>query len=169
MPPDAVLNFYYLTPPRAKPSAVSLILFPNKAERICANPEPGENLLLDADFELVNQPHLLLALSLHQEELDDAGGLVNVDANGGAMGELDVRVLAVGPDLVAGTRPAGAPGAGVLSDAAWSILALPGCTLTDHPYDYPAIVVHLPVPSIAQKTLFTQHLKKGGGSKQQMS
>lgn len=86
----------------AKPAAVSLILFPNKTVRICANPKPGENLLLDVDFELVNEPHLLLAFSLHQEELDDAGGLVDVDAHAGGHGELHVHVLAVVPDLVAG-------------------------------------------------------------------
>lgn len=60
--PDAFLNLHYLT---SKPSAVSLILFPKKAEGICANPEPGENLLLHVSFELVNQLHLLLTLSLH--------------------------------------------------------------------------------------------------------
>ncbi len=152
----------------AKPFTVSLILFPNKAERVCANPEPGEDLLLDAEFELVNQPHLLLALSLHQEELDDAGGLVDVDAHSGGQGELDVHVLAVVPDLVAGARPAGAPGAAVLPDAAGPVLGLPGCALTDHPDHHPAIVVHLPVPATAQQILLTQHLKKGGGAQQEI-
>lgn len=160
-PPDTFLNVHYLTP-AFKPSTASLILFPNQAEWICANPEPRENLLLDAGFELVDQPHLLLALALHQEELDDAGGLVDVDAHSGGQGELDVHVLAVVPHLVAGARPAGAPGVGVLPDAAGPVLALPGRALTDQPDNHPAIVVHLPVPSMAHQTLLTQHLKQGG-------
>lgn len=112
----------------------------------------------------MNQPHLLLALSLHQEELDDAGGLVDVDAHGGGQGEIDVHVLAVVPDLVAGARPADAPGGVVLSEAALPFLALAGSALADQPDHHPAIVVHLPVPAVAQQTLLTQHLKKGEGT-----
>lgn len=134
---------------------MSLIPFPNKAERICANPEPGENLLLDVGFELVNQPHLLLALSLHQEELDDAGGLVDVDAHGGGQGELDIHVLAIVPHLVAGSRPAGTPGAVVLPEAAGPVWGLARRLLTDQPDHHPAIEVHLPVASMAQQILLT--------------
>lgn len=141
---------------------MSLILFPNEAERMCSDPEPGENLLLDVDLELVNQAHLLLAFPLHQEELDDAGGLVDVDAHRGGQGELDVHVLAVVPDLVAGSRPAGAPGAVVLPEAAGPVLA--GRAFADQPDHHPAIVVHLPVPPMAQQILLTQHLKKRGGN-----
>lgn len=74
----------------------------------------------------MNQPHLLLSLSLHQEELYDACGLVDVDAHGGEQGHLDVHVLRIVPDLTAGARPAGTPGGFVLSDAAGSVLHLPG-------------------------------------------
>ncbi len=142
---------------------MSLILFPNKAERICADPERGENFLLDFDFELVNQAHLLLCLSLHQEELDDAGRLVDVDAYSGGQGELDIHVLAVVPNLVAGPWPASAPGAVVLPEAARPVLAFAGGALADQPEHHPAIVVDLPVSSMAQKTLLTQHLKEEGG------
>lgn len=129
---------------------MSLILFPNKAEGTCANPEPGKNLLLHVGFELVNLAHLLLALSLHYEELYDASGLVDVDAYGGAGRQLDIHVLAVVPDLIAGAGPADAPGGGVLPEATGPVLAFPGCALTHYPNHHPAIVVHLPVPSIAQ-------------------
>lgn len=78
--PDTFLNLHYLT---SQPSAVSLILFPKKAEGICADPEPGENIFLHVGFEFVNQPHLFLFLSLHWEELYDAGGLVDIEAHGG--------------------------------------------------------------------------------------
>lgn len=105
---------------------MSLILFPNKAEGIGANPESREDLLLEVFFEFVNQPHLLLTLSLHQEELYDACGLVDIDAHGGGQGQLDVHVLRIVPDLIAGARPAGTPGGFVLSDAAGSVLHLPG-------------------------------------------
>lgn len=154
--PGTFLNLHYLT---YKPSAVSLILFPKKAEGITANPESGEDLLLHVGFKPVNQLHLLLAFSLHREELDDAGGLVDVDAHGGGQGELDVHILAVMPDLVTGARPASAPGPVVLSKATWSVLAFARCTLANHPDHHPAHKVHFPVPSLTQQTLLTQHLE----------
>lgn len=163
---DTFLNLHYLT---SQPSAVSLILFPKKAEGICANPESGVNLLLHVNFELVNQPHLFLTLALHWQELYDTGRLVDVDAHGGGQGELDVHILAVVPELVTGARPTDTPRPVVLSEATGPILALPGCTLTDHPDHHPAIEVHFPVPSMAEQTLLRQHLKQRAGKQSNIS
>lgn len=111
----------------------------------------------------MNEPHLLLGLSLHQEELDDAGRLVDVEAHGGGWGEPEVHVLCVVPDLVTGARPAHTPRAVVLTEAAGPVLVLSGRALTHHPHHHPAIIVHLPVPSVAQQILFGQDLKQSGG------
>lgn len=137
---------------------MSLIFSPEAAKGICANPEAGENLLLEVGFELMNQAHLLLALSLDRQKLDDAGGMVNVDAHGRPEGELHVHVLAVVPDLVAGPRPASSPGLFVLPDAAG--LAFPGGALADQPDHDPAVVIHLPVSPISLQPLLTQDLKR---------
>lgn len=152
-------NVHPPSPPHVP--ATSLILFPNEAEGVCSHPEPGENLLLDVGFELVNQSHLLLVFSLHQEELDDAGGLVDIDPHGGCQGETDVHILPVVPDLVAGAGPASAPGAVVLPKTAGPLLTPAWGAFSNQPDHHPTIVVHLPVPAMAQQTLLTQHLGWG--------
>lgn len=160
LPPHHILNLHKPPPSLSNPSALSLILFPNEAERTGANPEPGVDLLLDVGLELVNQPHLLLGLALHQQELDDAGGLVHVDAHPGRLRERDIHVLAVVPHLEAGARPAGAPGATVLPEAAGPLVAFSGGAFTDQPDHHPAVVVHLPVTTVTQQILLTQHLQE---------
>lgn len=62
----------------------------------------------------MNQSHFLFGLALYYKELDDAGRLVDVQSHGVGQGKVDIHILAVVPDLVAGPRPANTPGAIVL-------------------------------------------------------
>lgn len=156
----SILIFPTAPPQHASPVKVSLIFFPNETEGIRADPEPGKNLLLQFGFELVDQPHLLLGVSLHREELDHSCRLVDVDPDGGGGRQPDVDVLAVVPDLVAGAWPAHPPGAFVLPETAGHLLGFTGCALGHQANHHPAVVVHLPVASEAHQPLLTKHLRE---------
>ncbi len=110
----------------------------------------------------MNQSDLLGAvLSIFDlEKLDDASWLVSVDADGGTEGSLEFNVISVVPDLVAGSGPAHTPWQVILSQPTRAILNFPPCAFTHCPNHHPASEVHLPVPTTAQKTLFTQNLRE---------
>ncbi len=61
---------------------------------------------------------------------------------------------------VAGSGPAHTPWQVILSQPTRAILSFPPCAFTRYPNHHPALAVHLPVPTTAQKTILTQHLQE---------
>lgn len=110
----------------------------------------------------MNQFDLLGAvLSLFNKvKLDDASWLVSVDADDRAERSLEFCVLSIVPDMVAGSGPANTPWQVILSQARRTILSFSPCAFTRCPDHHPALTIHLPVPTIAQKTFLTQHLQE---------
>jgi len=110
----------------------------------------------------MNQFDLLGAvLSLFNKvKLDDTSWLVSIDADDGAERSLEFCVLSIVPDMVAGSGPASTPWKVILSQATWAILSFSPCAFTCCPDHHPALIFHLPVPTIVQKTLLTQHLQE---------
>lgn len=137
------------------------ILLSDQAAGLCAHPEAWDQLLREGALKLLQKLDLLGCprTLLHSVEVEDTRRLVQVDADGGAHGDVgDLHALAFVPGVVAGAAPAEAPGLLILAEATGAVAVPAPGTLVRHAHDHPSWELHLPVSPEAEDALFAKDL-----------
>lgn len=117
-----------------------VILLFDQAAGLCAHPETWDQLLPEGALHLLQKLDLpgCSRTPLHGVEVEDARWLVQVDADGGAQGDVgDLHTLAFVPGVVAGAAPAEAPGLFIFSKATRTLAVPPPGALVRHADNHP--------------------------------
>lgn len=118
-----------------------LILLLDLAAGLCAHPDTWDQLLPEGAFDLLQKLDLLgfARTLLHGVEVQDARRMVQVDADGGAQGDVsDLHALAFVPGVIAGATPTKAPGLFIFSEATGTLAVPPPGSLVRHANDHPS-------------------------------